>query len=100
MGGSRINEFISDLEDPRSPAAIEFDREHDLYLLGRLLRLVATEFQESTMQIFQMYVVEDVDAATVAKHFGVPTKAAYTAKSRVMRRLRELAPDLLNDLEC
>ena len=99
VGGSKVAEMIRALEDSKSEAAVAFDREHDLHILNRLLRIVATEFQEKTMNIFRQYVVEGDDVKTVCAKLDVNSKAVYTSKSRVLRRLRELAPDLINELD-
>ena len=100
VGGSVFSNVVNELADPKSELSSSFDREHDLFVLQRLLQLVASEFEPRTMQAFQLYVVEGEDAETVAKKMDVSQQVAYLAKSRVMRRLREMAPDLMEDLEC
>ncbi|MEM8734758.1 MAG: sigma-70 family RNA polymerase sigma factor, partial [Planctomycetota bacterium] len=100
VGGSVFSNVINELADPKSELSCSFDREHDLFVLQRLLQLVASEFEPQTMRAFQLYVVEGRDAAAVASKMKVSQQVAYIAKSRVMRRLREVAPDLMEDLEC
>lgn len=100
VGGSGFLQIIDALVDPTSESSMAFNREHDLFVLRRLLQLVATEFEPTTMKAFQLYVVEGNDASTVAKMMNVSQQVAYLSKSRVLRRLRELAPELMEDLEC
>jgi RNA polymerase sigma-70 factor (ECF subfamily) len=100
VGGSVFANVVAELEDPKSDVSIAFDREHDLFVLHRLLQLVASEFEDKTMQAFHLYVIEGQEANDVAKSLEVSRQVPYLAKSRVMRRLRELAPQLMSDLEC
>lgn len=100
IGGSSFADVVNELADPKSDTSLSFDREHDLFVLNKLLQLVAVEFEDSTMQAFRLYVVEGNDASSVARKLDVSQQVAYLAKSRVMRRLREMAPDLIEDLEC
>lgn len=100
VGGSVFMQVIEEMVDPKSDSSLAFNREHDLFILKRLLQLVSTEFEPKTMKAFELYVVEGNDAAKVARMLDVSQQVAYLAKSRVLRRLRELAPDLMNDLEC
>ncbi len=72
------------------------EAEYRLYIVGRVLRLIQDEFQESTWRAFWENVAEDRPAAEVADRLGLSVAAVYAAKSRVLRRLRQelaLLPD-------
>lgn len=96
--GTTIREIISQLEDPASEMSRQFDVEHNLYILNRLLSDVSSQFQPETIEAFRLYVLEDVEAQEVAERTGVGTHAVYMAKSRVLRALRTLAPDWIDEL--
>jgi RNA polymerase sigma-70 factor (ECF subfamily) len=65
------------------------EREHQLYILGRALRLMASDFQPATWQAFWEIVVGGRPAAQVAAGLGITVDAVYHAKARVLRRLRQ-----------
>ena len=82
--------------DPRLDEAVcsdtdeEFwEQEYRDYLVTRALSVMRTEFQPSTWQACWLYVVAGRPAAEVAAELGLSLAAVYTAKSRVLKRLRE-----------
>lgn len=99
LGHSSFATAVRELTDSGSTISQVFDRQHDLHLLSTLLGRVATEFQDSTMAVFRQHVIEGQQATKVAETFGVSRHGVYMAKSRVMRRLRELAPGFIEDIE-
>jgi RNA polymerase sigma-70 factor (ECF subfamily) len=68
--------------------------------LGRLYQqaaeLVRGEFEERTWKAFELTVIEDRDTADVARELNMTANNVRQAKSRVLRRLREEAGDLLD----
>lgn len=64
-------------------------------LVRRALEMVRPEFQPRTWQAAWQVVVEGRRPAEVAAALGMSAGAVYTAKSRVLGRLRELLSDLL-----
>ncbi len=59
--------------------------------------LFAGEFEEKTVSAFRRLTLEKASAQTVASELGLTVAAVYMAKSRVLRRLRELAADLVGE---
>jgi RNA polymerase sigma-70 factor (ECF subfamily) len=92
QGGSDALEKIHDvtaLSDSSSAEAID-----DLNgLCHRGLSLVRVEFRETTWQAFWQVVVEDQAPEKVAESLGMTMNAVYLAKSRILRRLREVLGD-------
>jgi RNA polymerase sigma-70 factor (ECF subfamily) len=86
------------LEDPDSPLNRYWDEEHDRYVLGCLLELAELEFEPTTMQAFRRVALEGASSSAVAGELGLSPGAVYIARSRVLRRLQELAEGLLDDL--
>jgi RNA polymerase sigma-70 factor (ECF subfamily) len=60
------------------------------------LEEVRREVQESTFRAFERFALEGLPAEVVAAELGLTPNAVYTAKRRVLRRVRELRP-LLED---
>jgi RNA polymerase sigma-70 factor, ECF subfamily len=86
------------LADPESSLNQYWDEEHDRYVLRCLFEAVQLEFEPATVRAFQRVALEGVPAAHAAHELGISLTAVYIAKSRVLRRLRELAEGLLDDL--
>jgi RNA polymerase sigma-70 factor (ECF subfamily) len=87
--------FLQQLVDPESALAREWDREHDEHVVRKLLAAVRGDFGSTTWAAFRLLAVDRLTAAQVAKELGMPENAVLLAKSRVMRRLRQEAGDLL-----
>jgi RNA polymerase sigma-70 factor (ECF subfamily) len=81
--------LLADLEDPRAPLSLWWDREHDCRVVRRLLALICTDFSPGVWQIFRLLVLENQPGAAVAQQTGASLAAIYTAKSRVLARLRQ-----------
>jgi RNA polymerase sigma-70 factor (ECF subfamily) len=86
------------LEDPDSPLNRYWDEEHDRYVLRCLLELAELEFEPTTMRAFRRVALEGASGSEAAGELGISLGAVYTARSRVLRRLQELADGLLDDL--
>lgn len=97
-GSSVFLEMLGQLEQPGSEASRMFDRQHDQYVLHGMLERVVAQFELGTIAAFRTHVLEGVDAKVTAERLGVTPRAVYVAKSRVLRALRELAADWINDL--
>ena len=85
--------FDSELE-------LQWDLEHDRYVIQRLLRIVRREFSSSSWHAFQLMVVEGVPAGEAAARLAISVNAALIAKSRMMRRLRQLGRGLIDVVQC
>ena len=99
MGGSSFQHMLGELQDPDSEISRLFDREHDMHVLANLLLRVASECKAATMDIFRLHVLIGRDANDIARETGVTPHAVYMAKSRILRRPRQLAPGLLEESE-
>ena len=67
-------------------------------MLRCLLELAELEFEPSTMRAFRRVALEGASGSDAAAELGLSVAAVYAARSRVVRRLRELALGLLDDL--
>jgi RNA polymerase sigma-70 factor, ECF subfamily len=72
------------------------EREYRLYVMGRALKLMETDFEPTTWQACWQTVVCARPAAEVAAELGITVNAVYLAKSRVLVRLRRDLAGLLD----
>ena len=88
--------FLDQLAAPRSELAREWDRDHDRHVLQKLQAIVEPEFSRRTWEAFRKVALDGLPAAQVAHDLGVSVNNVLLAKSRVLKRLREEAGDLLD----
>lgn len=91
------SEVAEQLGDDNSELSRLWDAEHDSYVIDRLLKLVAEEFTEQSMQAFRRVVLKDEDVTQVANDLGITINAVRIAKTRVLAALRRLGHGLLSD---
>ncbi|MFN0021299.1 MAG: RNA polymerase sigma factor [Pirellulaceae bacterium] len=94
--GGELMGRLDELEDPRSAGSQLWDQEHDRHLALQLLALLEGRFTESTRAAFRRLVLENADADQVAAELGLSLNAVFTAKSRVLRELRQLGQGLID----
>ncbi len=87
--------FVEELADPASALSRQWEREHDQFVLDRLMTTVRADFKPNTWNAFRRCALSGEDAAAVACDLGISVNAVLTAKSRVLRRLREEAAGLI-----
>jgi len=88
--------LLAQLEDPGSDLARQWDRDHDLHLLGKLLAAVRPDFEPATWQAFTRFALDGLPAAEVARELATSESVVVQAKYRVLKRLREEAGDLMS----
>lgn len=84
------------LADPHSDLSQHWDQEHDTHVATQLLLQLEHEFASTTWQAFRRQVVEGATARETAQEMGLSVNAVLIAKSRVMKRLRQLSLGLLD----
>jgi RNA polymerase sigma-70 factor, ECF subfamily len=90
-----LDDHLAQLEDPDSELGRLWDRDHDEFIVRRLMELIEPEFAPSTWKSFRLLVLEERPAADVAESLGLSVNAVLIAKSRVLRRLRQEGRDLI-----
>lgn len=95
-GAASIEPLLAQLEDSSSVLSQQWDRDHDKHVFDKLLALVQPDFAPTTWQAFTRFALDDQSAARVAKELGMSASAVVQAKSRVLKRLREEAGDLID----
>jgi RNA polymerase sigma-70 factor, ECF subfamily len=88
--------FLDRLADPNGDLAREWDKEHDRHVFQRLLTVVKHDFTPTTWEAFRLFAVEGLPAVRVAEQLEISENAVLQAKSRILKRLRQEAGELLN----
>jgi RNA polymerase sigma-70 factor (ECF subfamily) len=88
-------QFLGRYSVPQEADVLE-GREHRELLVRRAFELLRDEFRQSTWQSFWLQMIEGYSAAEVAKKLKISVNAAYVAKCRVLRRLREELDGLID----
>ena len=91
-----LDSALDQLEDPASDLSRRWDREHDEFVLHRLLELIEPEFRPATWQAFRRQVIDGASAEAVAAELGLTVNAVLIAKSRVLSHLRRNAEGLVD----
>jgi RNA polymerase sigma-70 factor (ECF subfamily) len=88
--------FLDQLAAPQSELAREWDREHDRHVFQKLQAAVQPEFNRTSWEAFRRLALDGLPPAQVAQELGVSINTVLLAKSRILKRLREEAGDLLD----
>jgi RNA polymerase sigma-70 factor (ECF subfamily) len=94
--GGDPQELLDCLIDEKSELTERWNREHDEYIVRRLLAMIQKDFEPATWSAFQAFALEGRTAAEVALALGVSEGSVWTAKSRVLNRLRLVAREWLD----
>jgi RNA polymerase sigma-70 factor (ECF subfamily) len=95
VGVDATDGFLNRLADPNGELAREWDMDHDRHVFEKLLTVVHPDFNSSTWEAFRRFALDGLPAALVAEELGLSVNAILQAKSRILKRLREEAGDLL-----
>ncbi len=96
-GGSEIDQFIQQLEDPNSILSNAWNEEHQKSVFQYLLKVVEPTFTSETWRAFFDTSVLGKSSKEVADSIGSSVGAVHTAKSRVLAELRRVGKGLLDD---
>ena len=95
LGGSAAWQQLATVAESLSDDPDQFTSQDQLTSLHqRGLDLVKSEFEQRTWQIFWQATIEEQPTSEVAEQFGISSNAVRQAKSRVLRRLRQILGDV------
>jgi RNA polymerase sigma-70 factor, ECF subfamily len=97
LSDAMAEETLLRLEDPDDSLHRFWEEEHDEYVLRCLIDLIELEFEPTTVRAFRRVALEGASGADVAAELGITLAAVYAGRSRVLKRLKELAEGLLDD---
>lgn len=98
-GDADYQSWLSEVPDPRCEQSAEFDLERQREVFRWAAERIRGEFRDSTWQAFWATAVDDRPVDAVARQLNVTRGVVYVARSRVMKRLREVAEEYLRDAE-
>jgi RNA polymerase sigma-70 factor (ECF subfamily) len=87
--------FLDRLEAPNGDLAREWDEEHNRYVFDKLLAIVEQDFDPTTWKAFRRFAIDGLPATRVAEELHLTEGSVVQAKSRILKRLRQEAGDLL-----
>lgn len=87
--------FLDRLADPADELALLWDREHDEHVVATLLESVRAEVAPATWKAFRRFALDGEPARRVAEELGLSENSVLLAKSRILKRLRAEAGELL-----
>jgi RNA polymerase sigma factor (sigma-70 family) len=96
VGGSEFAARLNEIPD-ESDLEKSWNLEHDAAVLRFLFQRIETTFEAQTISVFRRLVIDGVAVAEVAGEFSISIGAAYVARSRVLRKLREESEQYLGD---
>jgi RNA polymerase sigma-70 factor (ECF subfamily) len=99
-GQSRIAELLTELPDSRDADASAFWLEYRRLMFQRVAEQVKREVRESTWEAFWMTTIGGQKPEQVAAELGVSVGSVYTAKCRVVARIRARIAELDEDDAC
>ncbi len=94
IGGSSVEELLQEVVERDESMATLIDQEYRRELYLRAARVVRAEFRPESWQAFEMTVGQGIAIEEAAVAIGKSVGAIYTARSRIMFRLREVISQL------
>lgn len=95
-GTSSLDDQLNQLQDDASEVSQMWNREHDEYVLQRLMKAVQPQFEPKTWQAFRRQVVDGEKANMLASELDMSLSSVYMAKSRVLSALRRESEGLVD----
>ncbi len=90
MGGSEAHLVLQNLLDIDSDDHADSDLSATGSLACRAMNTVRSEVQEHTWVAFWRTTIDEIDPAAVAQELDISIESVWQARSRVLRRLRQL----------
>ena len=100
VGGSSAHVRLEALSEPAEGAAELDEVSERIILLRRAIELVRQEFEPETWTAAWRAAVEGQAPADIAAALDMTVGAVYTAKSRVLKRMRDLLSAVPTDFGC
>ena len=95
-GTSSIDEKLNQLQDDTSEVSHIWNREHDQFVVQRLMKTIRSQFDPKTWQAFRLQVMDGQKSEQVAQKLSMSISSVYMAKSRVLSALRRESEGLVD----
>jgi RNA polymerase sigma factor (sigma-70 family) len=93
-GDTETEQLLRELPDTRGDSQAEFDLEYRRSLFAWAADRVRSEVRDVTWRAFQLTAIQGLTAEEAADRLGVPIGSVYTAKCRVVARIRSRVDEL------
>jgi len=97
VGGSDFERFINEWEVPRSRLSQAWHEEYQQSVMAYLLQVARKKFSDKTYRAFYETAILNRDAESVSQELNMSVPAIYTARSRVLKELRQLKKGICDD---
>lgn len=87
-GDTQVAQALREAADPASDEGTEFDLEYSRSVYAWAAESVRGEVRAATWQAFELTGVQGLSALDAAQQLGISVGSVYTAKCRVMARIR------------
>jgi len=94
-GGTSIQQQFDELADDASRLSQLWDREHDEFVMKRLMDQVQLRFDDQSWEAFRLQAICGRSARDVADELEMSINSVYLAKSRILNALRREADGLI-----
>ncbi|MEM1070967.1 MAG: sigma-70 family RNA polymerase sigma factor [Planctomycetota bacterium] len=98
-GDTQVGRMLAEVPEQTDSQDQSFEIEYKRSLLDWAFHRVRSEVRETTWLSFRMTAVEGQKAEQVAEALGVSVGTVYTAKCRVVARIRTVIAEIGEDLE-
>ena len=98
-GDDKLQELIGELKDNESELSRAWNQQHAEHVLNVLLESIESEFEPVTIQIFRSLAIDSTPVADVAAKHNKSKGACYVARSKVLKRMREILTEHFPDDE-
>jgi RNA polymerase sigma factor (sigma-70 family) len=96
LTGPDLGSMSDQLADNRSRMTLMWDKQHNQFILDRLLSKLSSRFHVNHISAFQRIVLKNEEPQQVADDFGMTLGAVRVAQHRVLRALKDMGQGLLD----
>ncbi|MEL6107867.1 MAG: sigma-70 family RNA polymerase sigma factor [Planctomycetota bacterium] len=98
-GDSGVARMLAEVPGPEEPVDQSFETEYQRALLDWACNQVKAEVRANTWLAFRMTAIEGQRAERVAEALGLSVGSVYTAKCRVVARVRSVVSEIHDDFK-
>ena len=97
VGGTDMLCLAAEMEDPHGDFTRIWNSKHTEHLLDELIKAVTPEFTAKSIDIFRRLAIQRESVEAVATELGMTKNACIVSRSRVFKRLKQVAAELFAD---
>ena len=98
-GDSQVARMLLEIPDRKGAQTLSFEDEYQRSLFDWASKQVKSEVREVTWMSFCLTAIDGLKAEHVAENLGIPIGSVYTAKCRVVARIRSKIAEMDDEIE-